>query len=441
MHSVGMLIRGGSAVVGGRIVEADILVEGGKIAKVGKSLSAHSGAPIVDATGLFILPGMVDAHVHLRDFKESYKEDWFSGTSSALAGGVTSVLDMPNNSLPTTSHQALEAKELVAAKKALCDYAFFFGATPDNAGEAARSASDHRVAGLKLYMGPSTGNLDAGGFASVFAHFASFKKPIAVHAENGDCLQYFSDKFDKTAANHSRLRDELCAQLAVSTALDIAERTKARLHVCHVSTAEELELIADAKREGVNVTCEATPHHLFLSDSDAARLGNFAKVNPPLRNKQHVAALWDGLRKGVVDIIATDHAPHSSEEKLKSYSDAPSGMPGLETALPLLLTAVNEKRLSLPDVVRLYSTRPADIYRLHGKGQIAEGFDADMVLVDLKKEWQIRGEALFTKCRWTAFERKAVKGRVLRVFVRGEEAFDGEHITARQASGRPIRVG
>ncbi|MFH1199514.1 MAG: dihydroorotase family protein, partial [Candidatus Micrarchaeota archaeon] len=401
-----MLIRGGSAVVGGRIVLADVLVEGGKIAKVGKSIPAHSGVPTVDATGLFVLPGMVDAHVHLRDFKESYKEDWFSGTSAALAGGVTSVIDMPNNSLPTTSHPALEAKAQVAAKKALCDYAFFFGATPGNAGEAARAANDHHVAGLKLYMGPSTGNLDAGGFESLYSHFRAFRKPIAVHAESGDCLQYFSGKFEKTVANHSKLRDELCAELAVSAALDIAARTKARLHVCHVSTMQELTLIADAKREGINVTCEATPHHLFLCDSDAARLGNFAKVNPPLRAKAHAAALWKAIADGTVDIIATDHAPHSSEEKLKSYSDAPSGMPGLETALPLLLTAVNENKISLPDVVRIYSSKPAQIYGLHGKGQLAEGFDADLVLVDLKKEWQIRGEALFTKCRWSAFERR-----------------------------------
>ncbi|MFH1106356.1 MAG: dihydroorotase family protein [Candidatus Micrarchaeota archaeon] len=436
-----MIIRGGKAVIEGRAVPADISVSGGKITKIGKSLPCHSGETVVNAAGLYVLPGMVDAHVHFRDFKDSYKEDWFSGSSAALAGGVTSVMEMPNSPLPTTSHAALEAKKKVAAAKSFCDYAFFFGATPSNAGEAARSASDSSVAGLKVYMGPSTGGLDAGAFASLYDHFHAFRKPIAVHAESGDCLKYFSDKFEKTAANHSKIRDELCAQLAVSAAIDVAERTKARLHVCHVSTEEELNLIAEARNEGVRVTCEATPHHLFLSGADAARLGNFAKVNPPLRGKTHVAALWGALRNGTVDIVATDHAPHTADEKLKRYSEAPAGMPGLETALPLLLTAVNDRRLSLPDVVRLYSSRPAEIYGIRHKGRIAEGLDADLVLVDLKKEWTLRGDSLFTKCRWTAFERMRVKGKVARVFLRGEQAFDGGSITARRASGRPLRTG
>ncbi len=434
-----MIIRGGKAVVDGRIVQADIQVKDGKTARIAKSIPAH-GSKIIDASNLFVLPGMLDCHAHFRDFKESYKEDWFSGSSAALAGGVTSVLEMPNSSLPTTSHAALEAKKKVAAAKALCDYAFFFGATPHNAGEAARAASDHSIAGLKLYMGESTGNLDAGDFASVFSHFRAFRKPIAVHAESGECLKYFSGKHEKTLANHARIRDDLCAQLAVSTAIDVAERTGAKLHVCHVTTAEEIELIAEAKREGIRVTCEASPHHLFLSEADASRLGNFAKVNPPLRSKKHVAALWDAVSSGVVDIVATDHAPHSVEEKMRHYPEAPSGMPGLETAIPLLLTAVNEKKLSLVDVVRLYSLRPAEIYGIKNKGAIAAGNDADLVLVDLKKEWVVRGDAMFTKCRWSAFERMKLKGRVARVFLRGEEAFDGEHVVAKVGGGAPLEI-
>lgn len=435
-----MIIKGGKAVIGGKIVQADLQIKDGKISKIAKSPGVHSGENAVDASGLYVLPGMVDCHVHFRDFKESYKEDWFSGSSAALAGGVTSVIDMPNSPLPTTSHSALEAKKKVAAAKSLCDYAFFFGATPSNAGEAARAASDHAVAGLKLYMGNTTGSLQAGDFASLYPHFSAFKKTIAVHAEDGPCLDYFSGKFEKTVANHSKIRDVLCAQLAVSTSMDVAERTKAKLHVCHVSTAEELELIAEAKEAGIMVTCEVSPHHLFLSEADAHRLGNFAKVNPPLRNKRHQLALWGGLKRGVIDVIATDHAPHTAEEKMKPYPEAPSGMPSLETALPLLLTAVNEKRLSLPDVVRLYSSKPAEIFGIKSKGRIVVGCDADLVLVDMRKEWLISVGALFTKCRWTAFERKQVKGKIARVFLRGEEVFDGESVTAEPASGRPLAI-
>ncbi len=436
-----MIIRGGSVVTEKEVLTADVQVKEEKIVKIAHSIRPHSGENVIDALGLFLLPGMADAHVHFRDFKDVFKEDWLSGTSAALAGGVTSVIEMPNSSLPTISREALEAKRMVAAKKALCDYAFFFGATEQNHEEVQRVQHEKDVAGLKVYMGPSTGPLHVQDFGALYRHFAAFKKPSVVHAEDGDCLSYFSPSLPQTIENHSRLRNPLCAELAISKALLVAARTKTRLHFAHVSSPEEVALVAQAKREGLPVTCEVSPHHLFLDETHLKTLGNKAKVNPPLRSKRQRLALWEELKKGRIDCLATDHAPHLSEEKALDYADAPSGMPGLDTALPLLLNAVNEKQLELVDVARLYSYSPAKIFGLKKKGKIAVGMDADLVLVNLKKPQEILDGNLFTKCGWSAFEGWKLKGRIESVFVRGQLAFEEGHIVARLPFGKPLSLG
>ncbi|MCX6767235.1 MAG: dihydroorotase family protein, partial [Candidatus Micrarchaeota archaeon] len=236
-----------------------------------------------------------------------------------------------------------------------------------------------------------------------------------------------------TAFDHNRCRPPVCAELAVKRAVSIAVLTKRRLHVCHASTAGELAAIKEAKKAGARVTCEAAPHHLFLSEEDAKSLGNFGKMNPPLRSKEDVAAVWKAVADGTIDCIATDHAPHTRGEKEQHYWEAPSGIPGLETMLPLLLDAVNAGRLSLEKVVELCCANPAKIFNLKGKGGFGAGMDADFTLVDLKGTTKISPDRLFTKCAWSPWEGKPLRGRIKRVFLRGEEAFDGQEVTGTAA--------
>ncbi len=424
-----MLIKGGSLVFPKKIVRADVLVENGKIKRVGKKISAP-GEKTVSAAGLFILPGLIDVHAHLREPGGTHKEDFFTGTRAALAGGVTTVLCMPNTSPPIDSLPALaEAKKL--AEKAVCDVGFYFGASQLNQADAAKAAGDPRVAGLKIYMGSSTGSLLVKDFAPLIQHFASWpaEKPVAVHAEDEDAVKFFTEKAGEekksnaTALDHNRCRPPVCAEIAVKKAISIAVLTKKRLHVCHVSAAGEIAVIREAKKSGARVTCEATPHHLFLSEDDVEWLKNFGKMNPPLRSREDVVALWKAVEGGVVDCIATDHAPHTRGEKEQHYWDAPAGVPGLETMLPLLLDAVNAKRLTLNKVAELCGANPAKIFGLKGKGGLGVGMDADLVLVDLKSSTKIRADKLFTKCGWSPWEGKTLKGKIKRVLLRGEEVF------------------
>lgn len=448
-----MLIRNGTIVNASGFQKADLYLELGKIRKIAKSIHMP-GEGVIDASGQFILPGMIDAHVHLRDFREIAKEDFFTGTSAALAGGITSIIDMPNNSLPTTTIPNLAAKKIVASKKAVCNYGFHFGATVGNFDEAAIAAKDPAVASLKIYMGSSTGSLLLDDFSAFYHHLAAFEKTITLHAEDEHAIRHFSKQHgmhedsspmrlgvSPSALAHSKIRNEMVAELAVSRALFAAAKTKAKLHFAHVSTKKEVDLISQAKRKKMQVTCEATPHHLFLDESLARKLGNFAKVNPPLRSKKTVSELWGCLKSGKIDILATDHAPHLRDEKEKSYLEAPSGMPELDTALLLMLDAVSKKRLKLQKVVSLYSHAPSKVFRIYNKGEIAVGKDADLVLVDLRAKTKISKDRLFTKCGWSPYEGWVVNGAIRRTILAGNVAFDGESVVSRMGEGKELKFG
>jgi dihydroorotase (multifunctional complex type) len=435
-----MLIKNGSIVTAEGIRKADLYVELGRIRDIKKSISPIGKEHVIDANGLFVLPGMIDAHVHLRDFREVLKEDFFSGTSAALAGGVTSIIDMPNNSLPTISIPALEAKKHVAQRKAICNYGFHFGATMDNFHQATLACQDQSVASLKIYLGSSTGSLLVDDFSAFYRHLANFKKPITLHAEDEHAIRHFSKTIlGKSAQDHNKIRNPTVAELAVSRAISTAKETTARIHICHASTKKEIDLVSQAKKQKIKITCEVTPHHLFLDESFTKTLGNYAKVNPPLRSKKEQAALWAALANGKIDMIATDHAPHSKDEKEKPYSEAPSGLPELDTALLLLLDAVNRKKLTLEQVVNLYSTSPSKIFNIYNKGEIAVGMDADFTIVNLKKETKITSEMLFTKCGWSPYEGWKLKGRIEKTILGGKIAFDGESILARIGDGRELK--
>ncbi len=336
------------------------------------------------------IPGMIDTHVHLRDPGATEKEDLFTGTRAALAGGVTAVLDMPNNPKPTVDQEALREKISIAERKAVCDYGFYLGANQNNFGEHRKIANE--VWGLKIYLDSTHGSLLVNDPLTLKRHFEFWpgEKPICVHAEDS----------------------------SVTTVLGLVTIYEKRVHFCHISQASEIILIKDAKRKKLPVTCEVTPHHLFLTEEDEKALGPFGKMKPPLRTKKDQEALWQAINQGVVDTIASDHAPHTKEEKLGDKS--PFGVPGLETTLPLLLTAVAQGKLSLERLVELTSTNPV---RIFGLNRIRN----DWIEVDVKESYLIENSNLRTKCGWSPFEGKRVSARVRRVFLREQAIFaDGE---------------
>ena len=416
------LLRGGWVVTPEQIIQADVLIQGEWIAAVGPHLDAGQ-AEVIDAYGLYILPGLIDAHVHLREPGAEHKEDITSGTRAALAGGCTTVLDMPNSPHPTTTLAAFAEKAHLVQRKACCDVGLFFGATPENAKEAAQA---HEAVGLKLYMGSSTGQLLVSSLASQFEHFRLFprERPLAVHAEDEEAVAALSSVGRRPGA---------CAEIAVAKAIALARLTRRHLHICHVSTAVELGAIALARRQGVAVSCEVTPHHLFLTHEAERTLDALAHMNPPLRTPADQEALWQHLDE--IDIVASDHAPHTLAEK--RAPSPPAGVPGLETTLPLLLNAVTEGRLTLGAVVRLMAERPARLFSLARKGRVAPGFSADLVLVDLNAKATL-GQKLYTKCGWTPFAGMTVTGKVQRVLLRGADAVVAGEVLAEPGWGRLV---
>ncbi len=333
------------------------------------------------------LPGLIDAHVHLRDPGATHKEDFLTGTSAAIAGGFTTLIDMPNNPTPTTTVSALNQKIKLAQKKALCQIYFYFGAGHKNFSE--HQKVKNKVKGLKIYLDHTTGPLLIENLETLINHFKSCPEdlPILVHAEDASIAKVIS----------------LCMLF------------KKKVHFCHVSQACELEAIKKAKQQGLPITCEVTPHHLFLTKEDEKKLGPFAKMRPPLRNKKDQKALWNGLSNGLIDIMATDHAPHTIKEK--SSKNPPNGVPGLETALPLLLTAVNKKQITLNQIKRLLFKNPAKIFKINQSKDT-------WIEVDLQKKWTIKNKNLYTKCAWTPFDGWQVKGKMVKVFIRGKKVLE-----------------
>jgi dihydroorotase len=428
-----MLIRHGLVVLPEGSARLDIRTAGDKIAALAEQLAPETGEEVIEASGRLVLPGLIDSHVHFREPGGTHKEDFFTGTLAALAGGVTTILDMPNTQPPTDSRERLAEKAALAASKAIVDYGFYLGATESNVEEAA-AASD-AVAALKLYMGSSTGSLLVTEFAPLYRHFSTFPlhKPIVVHAEDEQSLRYFAALHPR---DHNQARPALSAQIAVSRALAIAEKTGRALHIAHTTTARELELIREAKQKGVHVTCEVTPLHLFLSEEDQHRLGNFGKVNPPLRSASDRAALWTYL--DTIDTIATDHAPHTRAEKNQPYEQAPSGMPGVQTMLPLLLTAASEGKVTLNEIVKRCVVHPACIFGLKTKGALEIGKDADIVLVNPDVEYELTDEQMLSKCGWTPFAGRKIRGRIEQVFLRGSPAYDRGRFLLKPGSGKSV---
>jgi dihydroorotase (multifunctional complex type) len=432
---------------------ADVLIVGECIAAVEPRIAPgdvpallRQQAPIADvevydASGLLLFPGLIDAHTHMREPGGEHKEDFYTGTCAALAGGVTTVFAMPNTAPAVVDRPTFELALARARAGAVCDFGLFLGATNTNPRVAENDLALGEC-GLKMYMGSSTGDLLVQDFEPQYEHFLHYPRDrvIAVHTEHEPAVQYF-------AARGAR-RPPICAELETARAITLAGRCNRPAHVCHLSTRREVELVRDAKMRGAPVTCEYAPHHLFLHDEGAQpstlnpqpptfNLPPSAfQMNPPLREHADAQALWDNL--DAADCVATDHAPHTLAEKYGPRP--PSGVPGLETMLPLLLTAVDAGHplLRLADIARLCCEGPARIYNIPGKGRIAVGYDADLTLVDPRDAWVIGDRPQFTKCGWTPFAGWPVRGSVRRTMARGRWAFADGAILARPGSGRNV---
>lgn len=348
------------------------------------------------------IPGIIDVHVHLRDPGATHKEDFHAGTCAALAGGVTVVLDMPNNPQPTVSQGALEEKMRIAKQKAVCDYGFYLGADQENASR--HGELTNAVCGLKIYLDSTHGSLLVNDLLTLMRHFKSWsgQKPICVHAED----------------------------ISVAKVLGLAAVYQKPVHFCHVAQASEISLIRMAKKRELPITCEVTPHHLFLTQEDETSLGVFGAMKPPLRTKEDQEALWRAIDEGTVDVIASDHAPHTKEEKLGEKP--PFGVPGLETTLSLLLTVVAEGRLTMEKLIELTSSNPAKIFGL------TQARDTSYLMVDLEEKWEIPQEGFQTKCNWSPFSGFQVQGKVREVWMRGRKVWDGEKVLVQPGFGKEV---
>lgn len=397
-------------------IVAEIAIEDGKIVRIAKDIVAEH---IIDAHGLLVLPGMVDVHVHFRDPGLTHKEDWYTGSSAAVAGGVTSVVDHPNTIPPTTSVESFKVKLREAERKSIIDFGINAGVV--KAAELEGLWTSGITAFGEIYMAESMGRLsvDDDTLLKSLQIITGLGGIACIHAEDEqiirESIEKLEDKTDPSA--HSSSRPNGCEVAAIAKAIRLAHDAGVKLHICHLSTKEGLNLI------GAEVTSEVTPHHLFLSQKDWDRLGTFGKMNPPLRSELDRENLWAGLHK--IDMIASDHAPHTIEEKRQDIWSAPAGVPGVETSLPLMLSAVKKRRISLQRVVKLMATNPARIFCLRGKGEIIVGNDADLVFVDLNDVKPIKDRNLHSKAGWTPFEgMDAIFPKM--TFVRGEIMYDGE---------------
>ncbi|MBC9034295.1 dihydroorotase [Sphingomonas sp. JC676] len=434
MASVDLKLTGGRVHLPGGPAEVAIGVSGGRIVAIG---DVGDAGETIDCTGLDILPGVIDTQVHFREPGLEAKEDLESGSRAAVLGGVTAVFEMPNTKPNTDSAHAVNDKLARARNRMWCDHAFYVGATNHNAASLAELERLPGTAGVKIFMGASTGDLLVSDDDNLARVLASGKRRVAIHAEDEFRMQErLGERVAGDPASHPVWRDDESAMLATRRILRLAREARRRIHVLHVTTPAELELLGQNKDIA---TCEVTPQHLTLAGEDAyPRLGTFAQMNPPIRSGAHRDGLWNWLRQGVPDVIGSDHAPHTREEKAQQYPASPSGMPGVQTLLPLMLNHVAEGRLTLQRLIDMTSAGPQRIFGIVGKGRIAIGYDADFSVVDLKARWIVEESWLASRCGWSPFTGMALTGQPVGTIVRGSRVmWDGG--LANAASGQPVR--
>ncbi|MFN5954561.1 MAG: dihydroorotase [Dolichospermum sp.] len=417
-----LLIRHAEIILpNGESMIGDVLTQGRQIVQLGQEITNAAPTHEIDARGLTLLPGVIDPQVHFREPGLEHKEDLFTASCACAKGGVTSFLEMPNTRPLTISQSALDDKLQRAASKCLVNYGFFIGATGENLPDLL-SASP--TPGIKVFMGSMHGQLLVSQEEVLEAIFAQGNRLIAVHAEDQARINQRKQEFAgiEDPAIHSQIQDNQAALLATQLALKLSKKYQRRLHILHMSTAEEAELLRHDKPSWV--TAEVTPQHLLLNTSAYTTIGTLAQMNPPLRSPHDNEVLWQALRDGIIDFIATDHAPHTLAEKAQTYPNTPSGMPGVETSLPLMLTAAMAGKCTVAQVVQWMSKAVAVAYGIPNKGEISPGYDADLVLVDLKNYREVKREEVLSKCGWSSFEGWNLTGWPVTTIVGGEIVYD-----------------
>jgi dihydroorotase len=409
----------------------DIGISGGRIAAIGP-LGGASAAQVIDCKGLHILPGVIDTQVHFREPGLTQKEDLETGSRSAVMGGVTAVFEMPNTNPLTIDEATFTAKVKLGHHRMHCDYAFFIGGTRENVQDLPELERAPGCAGVKVFIGSSTGALLVEDDDSLRRIFQVIKRRAAFHAEDEYRLNERKHlRIEGDPRSHPVWRDETAALVATQRLVNLARETGKRIHVLHISTKEEIAYLRDHKDVA---SCEATPHHLTLTAPECyERLGTLAQMNPPVRDASHRDGIWNGIAQGIIDVLGSDHAPHTREEKDKVYPASPSGMTGVQTLVPIMLDHVNAGRLSLQRFVDLSSAGPARLYNIATKGRIAAGYDADFTVVDMKRSETITNDWVASKAGWTPYDGVKVTGWPVGTFVRGRRVmWQGELVTPAQ---------
>ncbi len=430
-----LILKNGQVVTPDGIISADIAVKDGKIIEIGTI--ASSATEEIDCNGLHVLPGVIDTQVHFREPGNTHKEDLDSGTLSAIAGGVTSIFEMPNTNPLTTTAEALTDKLDRAKDRAWCNYAFFVGGTKENAEQLPTLEKLKGCCGIKVFMGSSTGNLLTEDDATLQHILEHGIRRVAIHAEDEPRLKRRAKLVDdcNDVHQHPVWRDEATAFNATSRLLRLAYRTERPIHVLHITSAKEMENLKEHKKIA---SVEVTPQHLTLHAPDCYdRLGTLAQMNPPIRSKEHHDALWEGVANGTVDIIGSDHAPHTIDEKNQPYPKSPSGMPGVQTLVPVMLSHVNLGHLSLERFVDMVAHNPQKLYGIKNKGRIETGYDADFTIVDMNAKHTITNEWMKSKCGWTPFDGLKVQGWPTHTIIAGHTVMHNDEIIGK-ASGQVI---
>jgi len=434
--AIDILIKNAICVSHSGTEATDVAIKDDIIVAIGH-LDDVEAEEVIDARGLHLMPGVIDTQVHFREPGAEAKEDLESGSRAAVMGGVTAVFEMPNTKPSTTTAAALEDKVERATNRMWCDFAFYMGASAKNAKDLDKLERLPGCCGIKIFMGSSTGDLLVSDDQTLADILSNGTRRIAIHAEDEDRLNERKALSETGGVSqHPIWRDALTAYKATDRILEIARRTGRRIHVLHVTTEDEMALLAAYKDVA---TVEVTPQHLTLSAPECyEKLGTYAQMNPPIRDEAERLGLWKALHTGIIDVLGSDHAPHEKEMKALPYPKSPSGMPGVQTLLPLMLDHVNKGNLSLERLVDLTSAGPARLFNIAGKGRLAVGYDADLTIVDLKKKWTIEEDWLQSKCGWSPFTGLQITGKPVGTFVRGKKVmWDG--ILADEATGQPIR--
>ncbi len=440
-------------VINGQVVLPDgthrmgVAIDKGKFVALGLEANLPDAREIIDATGLSVLPGLIDCHVHFRDPGFTYKEDFGTGSTAAVCGGVTTVIDMPNTNPPTQDEPTVKEKLRIAESKSLCDFGVvgvIMGTNIDKVFEMAGAG----IVGYKCFLGETVGNLpspDDGQFVDALRQIAETGMRIGIHAENRQITTHLVNKLKAQGRTdplaHAESRPAYSENEAIARCIVYAKATGAKVHIYHMATGEGVELIRKGREMGVNITAETSPHYLLIDNDEwAPKLGSLLKMNPPVRTRRHHELLWDGLLNGGVDCIATDHSPHPPHEKLKdNIWEAIAGWPGVETAPPLMFTQVNKGKLTLNKLVQLYCENPARVWNMWPtKGTIRVGSDGDLTIVDMGRKSVIRAEKLHSKSKITPFEGWETVGKAVYTIVRGTvQMKDGEPVG--KVMGKPVK--